>query len=155
MSNIDMEKLEEYLISFEFILCYQNGTLIDNNVKKEPMIFRTGANEMLPALEAELIELKVGEKKRVFLSAKKAYGPILEEKFREFPCEAIPEVARQIGRKVMAVSPDGNEEMVDVVDIRGDKIVLNFNHPLAGKDLRFDVTVITKTPVVCELLILK
>ena len=145
-SGVDhIEYSEGYLISFEFILCYQDGKLIDNNVDKVPMAFRTGADEMLPALEAELIKLEVGEKKRVFLSAKEAYGPILEENFREFPLEAIPEVARQTGRKVMAASPGGNEEIVDVVDIRGDKVVLNFNHPLAGIDLRFDVTVITKT----------
>ena len=107
--------------------------------------FVTSGEHVLALLGFGASAWEVGEKKRVFLSAKEAYGPILEENFREFPLEAIPEVARQTGRKVMAASPGGNEQMVDVVDIRGDKVVLDFNHPLAGIDLRFDVTVITKT----------
>lgn len=137
----------QYEISFTFSLCYINGQPIDNNIDKAPMCFRTGVNEMLPALEAELIKLEAGESKRIFLSAKNAYGPVLDRKFQKFPLEAIPEQTRQIGRKVMAVSPDGSEEMVDVVDIQDGQVVLNFNHPLAGKDLRFDVTVVSKNAV--------
>ncbi len=81
----------------------------------------------------------------MFLNADEAYGPIRKENFRHVPLGAIPEPARQVGRKVVARAPDGSGEMVDVVDIRGDKVVLNFNHPLAGKDLRFDVKIISKS----------
>jgi len=143
----DMKNSEEYLISFEFTLCDSKDRVIDSNVDKEPMSFKTGCDEMLPALETELIQLEIGEKKRVFLSAEKAYGPIQKSNFRKFPLEYIPEPARQIGRKVMARAQGGNEEMVDVIDIRGDTVVLNFNHPLAGKDLRFDVKIKTKVSV--------
>jgi len=144
---IEMKNKEEFMISFEFSLCYQNGELIDSNVDKEPMSFRTGVDEMLPTLEKVLIDLDVLEEKRVFLSADEAYGPVRNDLIRKFPLKSIPESARQIGRKVMAMAPDGSEEMVDVIDIRGDQIALNFNHPLAGKDLRFDVKIITKTNI--------
>ncbi len=134
--------VEGHLISFEFTLRLDNGEIIDSNVGKEPMSFQSGAGDMLPALEEALIPLQVGETKTVTLAPEKAYGPIVDEAFREFPLEAIPEEARQVGRKVMSRAPDGTEAMVDVVEIRGDKVVLDFNHPLAGQTLCFDVKIV-------------
>jgi FKBP-type peptidyl-prolyl cis-trans isomerase 2 len=133
---------EGHLISFEFTLRFEGGEVIDSNVGMEPMSFQSGVGEMLPALEDELIQLNVGESKTVILPSEQAYGPTLEEAYREFPLEAMPEAARQVGRKVMSRAPDGSEEMVEIVDIRGDKAVLDFNHPLAGKTLHFDVKVL-------------
>lgn len=134
--------VEGHLISFEFTLRLENGQVIDSNVGKEPMSFQSGTGDMLPALEEALIPLQVGETKTVTLPPEKAYGPISDEAFREFPLESIPEEARQVGRKVMSRAPDGTESMVDVVEIRDDKVVLDFNHPLAGQTLCFDVKII-------------
>lgn len=142
-----MIEVEGSLISFEFTLSYESGQEIDSNVNGEPMVFQTGAGEMLPALEEELLKLKVDETATITLTEDQAYGPVTEEAFKEFPLEMIPEEARDVGRKVMSRAPDGSETMVDVVEIRGDKAVLDFNHPLAGQTLVFNVKILANEPL--------
>lgn len=135
------------LIAFEFTLSFENGEVVDSNVGGEPMMFQSGAGEMLPALEATLVQMEIGEQRSLVLSPEQAYGPYSEANWRAFPLTAIPEAARQIGRKVVSRAPDGSEETVEVVDIRGDKILLDFNHPLAGKTLCFEIQVLVNQPL--------
>lgn len=131
-----------HLIAFEYTLRLENGQEVDSNVGQEPFIFQTGADEMLPALEAELLQLQAGETKRVILSPEQAYGPVTTANFKEVPFDVIPEAARAVGRKVAAARPDGSEQIVDVVAVRENTVVLDFNHPLAGKTLHFEVKVL-------------
>jgi len=131
------------IISIEFTMSLVSGRKLDSNVGGEPMIFQTGADEMLPALEEILIDMKPGEETSVTLTPDRAYGPVKDEEFREFPLNSIPEEARDVGRKIMCRAPDGTERMVDVTEIRGDKVVLDFNHELAGQSLRFDLKVLS------------
>ena len=140
-------KVEGNLIAFEFTMRYETGQEIDSNVGGEPMVFHSGAGEMLPALEEALLKMAVNETASITLTEDQAYGPVTEHAFKEFPLEMIPEEARQVGRKVMSRAPDGTETMVDVVDIKGDKAVLDFNHPLAGQTLIFDVKVLSNEPL--------
>ncbi len=127
------------MIVFEFTVFGEDGEQLGSNVGENPRIFQAGANEMLPALERELVEMEEGESRSITLSPEDAYGPIRVEAFREFPLESIPEKARQVGRKVMGRTPDGHEETFDVVGIRGDKVVIDMNHPMAGRTLRFEI----------------
>lgn len=142
-----MIQVEGNLISFEFTLSYESGKEIDSNVNGEPMVFQTGADEMLPALEEQLLKLKVDETATITLTEEQAYGPVSKEAFKEFPLDMIPEEARAVGRKVMSRAPDGSETMVDVVDIKGDMVVLDFNHPLAGETLVFNVKILANEPL--------
>ncbi len=137
-------QVDGYLIGFEYTLSLDNGQVLDSNVGKDPMVFHTGEGEMLPALEEEMLAMKEDESKKITLPPEKAYGPIQQEAFREFPLDAIPEEARQVGRKVMSRSPQGDEQMVDVARIEGDKVILDFNHELAGETLCFDIKIINK-----------
>jgi len=94
---------------------------------------------MLPALERELVAMKQGERRPIVLPPVEAYGPVLDEELRALPLDAIHEQARQVGRKVMARSPDGSEEMFDVVALQGDRVVIDMNHLLTGRTLQFDL----------------
>jgi FKBP-type peptidyl-prolyl cis-trans isomerase 2 len=134
------------LIAFEFSVFGESGEELGGNVGENPRIFQVGANEMLPALEKELAEMEVGESRSVVLLPENAYGPVRPEAFHEFPLESIPEDARQVGRKVMGRAQDGSEDMFDIVEIRGDKAVIDMNHPLAGCTLRFEVKVLHNDP---------
>ncbi|MDP6979029.1 MAG: FKBP-type peptidyl-prolyl cis-trans isomerase [Myxococcota bacterium] len=134
------------LIAFEFTVFGEAGEELGGNVGENPRIFQVGAGEMLPAVERALVDLAAGECRSIVLSPEQAYGPIRDEAFREFPLDSIPEEARQVGRKVMGRGPDGSEDMFDIVAIRDDKVVIDMNHPLAGRTLRFELKVLHNNP---------
>ena len=84
------------------------------------------------------------ETRSVVLPPEAAYGPIRPEAFREFPLEGIPEQARRVGRKVVGRAPDGSEDLFDIVEIRDATAVIDMNHPLAGRTLRFELRVLKR-----------
>jgi FKBP-type peptidyl-prolyl cis-trans isomerase 2 len=132
------------VIAFEFEVFGEAGDLLGGNVNGNPRIFEVGAGEMLPALERQIVEMEEHETRSILLAPEDAYGPIDPAAFREFPLESIPEPARQVGRKVTGRAPDGSEDVFDVVDVRDGKVVLDMNHPLAGRTLRFEIRVLTR-----------
>jgi FKBP-type peptidyl-prolyl cis-trans isomerase 2 len=93
----------------------------------------------LTALEAELEGLTAGDKKIVALDAVNGYGEINDEAFQEVPLEQIPEDARVVGAMLQA---QGFPGPLRVAEIKDDVAILDFNHPLAGKDLSFDITIV-------------
>lgn len=135
-------KVDGKLIAFEYTLSTGNGEIIDSNVRQTPMFFQTGVDELLPDLEEALLSMAVGERKQVLIPPERAYGPITESPPR-VPAGIDTRKARRIGHKLMSRTRDGAERMVEVVAVGDDKVVLDFNHPLAGQSLHFDVTVIT------------
>ena len=129
-------------VIFEFTVFDETGEQLGTNVDGRPNAFDPGGGDVLPALEQELVEMEENECRSIVLRPEDAYGPVRQEAFREFPCESIPEQARQVGRKVVGRAPDGSEDLFDVVEIRGDRVVLDMNHPMAGRTLRFEVKVL-------------
>ena len=131
-------------IAFEFQVFGESGDLLGGNVGGKPRIFEVGAGEMLPALERQIVEMQEHETRSIVLPPEAAYGPIDPAAFREFPLESVPEPVRQVGRKVAGRAPDGSEDVFDVVELRDDKVVLDMNHPLAGRTLRFEIKVLAR-----------
>jgi len=137
--------VEGDLIAFEFSVFGEAGEPLGGNVGETPRIFEAGAHEMLPAIEKELVQMEEGESRSIILSPDEAYGPVRKEAFCEFPLEDIPEPARQVGRKVVGRAPDGSEDLFDVVEIRdATTAVIDMNHPLAGRTLRFTIKVVRR-----------
>ncbi|MGB7215930.1 MAG: peptidylprolyl isomerase, partial [Gammaproteobacteria bacterium] len=88
----------------------------------------------------ELEGLDVNDRKEIRLAAADAYGEVRDDAFREVPAEQIPEGARRVGAQLTAQGYDGP---IRVHEVKGDTIVLDFNHPLAGQDLTFDIRVVS------------
>jgi FKBP-type peptidyl-prolyl cis-trans isomerase 2 len=128
-------------VGIEYTLTLDDGTQVDSNVGGEPLVFQQGAHQILPALEEALAGLKVGDTKEVALTAEQGYGPVREEGFQEVDAGMIPENARVEGTMLVADDGAGNKRPVRVHEIKGDKIVVDLNHPLAGKALTFAVRV--------------
>ena len=143
----EMLNLGGHLIAFHFTMRDEKEVVIDSNVGKDPMIFQTGVGEMLPAIEEALLKMDVGITQRVILSPEQAYGEVVKEAYKDFPAKMIPEDARQVGRKIMSRAPDGEERMVDVVAVTDETVTLDFNHPLAGMTLLFDLKVVSNEPL--------
>lgn len=130
-------------ISLEYTVFLEDGTQIDTNVGEPPLVFELGMGQMFPAIEEQIIGLKVGEQKKITLQPEDAYGHIVEEAFREVELSAIPDQFRHVGAVFGIQDPAGGIFPIRVHQINDDKAVLDFNHPLAGKSLHFDVKVIS------------
>ena len=130
------------VVSIEYTLTLDSGTKVDSNVGGEPLKFTQGQSQILPALQEALVGLAVGDSKSVTLAPEEGYGPVHEEAFHEVEAQRIPPDARQVGIQLTAQDEQGNEHPIRVHEIRDDKVVLDFNHPLAGETLQFDVKIL-------------
>ena len=117
--------------------------LVQSNAEQPPLTYVQGEGNLLPALEEALLGRKVQDEFDVELSAERAYGPVNDELFREVPSDQVPEEAREEGSLLSAPGYDGP---IRVSEVRDDVVVLDFNHPLAGEDLKFRITVLSVTP---------
>jgi len=132
-------------VSFAYTLTSE-GETIESNVGDEPLVYTQGGGQILPALEAELAGLTAGDKKTVNLAAADAYGEVRQDAMQEVPLEQLPEGARTVGAMLQAPGFPGPIRVAEVTETVA---VLDFNHPLAGKDLTFDIEIITveATPI--------
>ncbi|MDH3603322.1 MAG: peptidylprolyl isomerase [Candidatus Tectomicrobia bacterium] len=129
-------------VGIEYTVVLENGSTVSSNVGEEPFVFRQGDRKMLPALQAALEGLKVGDRKHITLPPEQAYGPVQPEAFHEVPSTDIPASSRKVGALLATQDPDGHQQEVRVHEVKGDTIVLDLNHPLAGKTLSFDIRII-------------
>jgi FKBP-type peptidyl-prolyl cis-trans isomerase SlyD len=129
-------------VSIEYTIRLEDGTLADSNVGREPLVYAHGAGELMPGLERALEGMAVGESKQGALEAKEAYGAIDAELFQEVEISRIPEADRRVGAKLIYRDETGEGQIVRVHEVRGDRIVVDMNHPFAGSDVRYEVKVL-------------
>lgn len=125
------------IISFHYHLTDVAGTTIDKSDAGEPLLFLTGAGQIIPGLESELVTMSTGDKKRVEVAAHEAYGEKDLQKITTVKRDQLPK--REIKPGDMFRGHAG--EMVTVTAVNGDTIVIDSNHPLAGQRLVFDVEI--------------
>jgi FKBP-type peptidyl-prolyl cis-trans isomerase SlyD len=129
-------------VSLEYTVFLEDGTQIDTNIGEEPLMFVLGSHQVFPALESELLGLKIGDTKKITLTPDEAYGPVVPEAFREVELEAVPAQFRFVGAVLGVQDPSGGVFPIRVHEIKKEKVTLDFNHPLAGKTLQFEVKVV-------------
>jgi FKBP-type peptidyl-prolyl cis-trans isomerase SlyD len=132
---------EGSFVSIEYTLTDETGTIIDTNVGKEPLTYIQGAGQIVKGLERELNGLKVGDQKKVSVKPEDGYGPVNEKAFQEVPREKIPAEAQKAGAMLMTKAPDGRSIAMRVHEVKDKTIIVDLNHPLAGKTLHFDVKI--------------
>ena len=130
------------LVSIEYTLKLDDGTTVDSNVGEDPLTYTQGSSEILPALEEALLGRAVGDTKEVKLSAEQGYGPVNSEAYQEVELSMVPEDARTAGTMLVASGPDGQQQPIRVHEVREETVILDFNHPLAGQALNFDIKVL-------------
>jgi FKBP-type peptidyl-prolyl cis-trans isomerase 2 len=130
------------LVSFDYTLKGTDGKLIESSKGKEPLKYVHGQKMMIPGLEKELTGMKVGGEKHVTIKPEDAYGPINPQAFQEIPKEKIPVNGLKLGAILAAKSPDGQVIPMRVHEIKETTVVMDMNHPMAGKTLVFDVKVV-------------
>jgi FKBP-type peptidyl-prolyl cis-trans isomerase 2 len=127
-------------VGFEYTLTLEDGSVVQSNEGGEPFLFVHGESQILPALEEQMLGLAVDDEKQVALSAAEAYGELNPDAFQEVALEQIPEAARQVGAELKA---SGFEGPIKVEEVRDETVLLNFNHPLAGQALTFNIKVLS------------
>ena len=129
-------------VSIEYTLKLDDKNVFDTNVGADPLTFVHGSRQIVPGLEKALEGMKVGESKQVTVKPEEGYGLVHNEAFLELDKEKIPNDARQVGARVQGRTGDGKMVTARVAEIKDGTVVLDFNHPLAGKTLYFVVKVL-------------
>lgn len=131
------------IVTIEYTLSDDDGTEVDSNVNGKPMVYTQGNGELLPAVEQALDGAVAGERRQFILPPEKAFGEVMADYVQEVDINKLPEDARRAGAALIISNDKGQEQMIRVKEIKGNKAVIDFNHPLAGKTLHFDIKVIS------------
>lgn len=120
-----------------------DGQIFDSSLEREPIEFTMGEGQLIPGFEKGLLDMKVNEKKTVEIPSEEAYGAPREELVQEVEKSQLPEeIKPEPGMGLVSKGPDGREMNLVVKEVKENTIVVDGNHPLAGKDLIFDLEVI-------------
>ncbi|WP_066218187.1 FKBP-type peptidyl-prolyl cis-trans isomerase [Formosa haliotis] len=120
-----------------------DGQVFDSSEGREPLEFTLGQGQMIPGFEKGLIDMKLNEKKTISLSKDEAFGEANPELIQEVQKSQLPpEIQPEVGMGLISKAPDGTEHNLTIVAVKDDSIVLDANHPLAGKDVVFDIEVV-------------
>lgn len=120
-----------------------DGTEFDSSREREPLEFKLGDGTLLPDFEAAVIGMREGERKRITIPCAGAYGEHEAELNLEVPREALPDdIELSAGTVLQAQGPEGQTASFRVLEIEGDQVMMDGNHPLAGHDLAFDLELV-------------
>ena len=113
------------------------------NISTVSAIVACGAGAVIAGFDEGVIGMKKGEKKTINIPADKAYGQYDEKKMGEYPKANVPkEMELKVGAKMFLQSPEGGVALATIKEIKDDVVILDLNHPLAGKDLTFEVEIV-------------
>lgn len=133
------------VISFNYTLKDDQGAVIESTANKQPLTFLSGQNQIIPKLEEALNGMLIGGKKNVKVDAAQAYGEYDEKAIQNVKKEQFPAEAKlEVGMTYLANSPDGKQMPFTITEVKESNITVDFNHPLAGKNLEFDVELVDK-----------
>lgn len=120
-----------------------DGTVFDSSVGGEPLEFTLGSGQLIPGFEKAVTGLAVGESTTALIPSDEAYGPRREDGIIQVPRSNIPpEIKPEAGMQLQMQTHDGRPVPVVVVGVDEANITVDANHPLAGKDLTFEIEVV-------------
>ena len=130
----------------------QDGSVFDSSEGRAPLEFEVGAGMMIPGFENGVMGMGMGEKKTIQIPAAEAYGELQEELFMEFPRDRFPEdMQPEPGMTLNMSNGAGQHFPVVIAEVKEEYVLLDANHPLAGKDLIFDIEIVeikSKSPLI-------
>ncbi len=137
-----VEISENKLVKLNYKGTLDDGTVFDSSEGREPLEFISGVGMIIPGLDKGIKGLKTGDKKQIKIESKDAYGPVMEEAIQVVPKDQFPsDIKLEVGMQLAAQGPQGTIPVV-IKEIKDDSVTVDFNHPLAGKDLTFDVEIV-------------
>lgn len=130
-------------VSVHYTGTLTSGEVFDSSLEREPLKFTLGKGQLIPGFERAIMGLSVGEKATTNIPSKEAYGEHNSEMVLEVPKNQLPpELDAQVGMQLQLNQPDGQAIPVQITQIKEEMVTIDANHPLAGKDLNFDIEII-------------
>lgn len=121
-----------------------DGSVFDSSEGRDPLEFTFGQGQVIPGLETGMEGMAVGDKRTVEVPADQAYGPVHEEARQPVPRDQMPDdMPLEVGTQVQAQNEQGQVMVLTVHEVTETHVILDANHPLAGKDLTFAVELIS------------
>lgn len=121
----------------------EDGWVFDSSVERGPLQFQLGVGQMIPGFEKAVLGMKVGEKKTVTIPSDEAYGPRRDDMVVEVPREQLPsDITPEVGLLLETTRPDGGTIIVIITKVTDTTVTIDANHPLAGKDLIFEIELV-------------
>ena len=131
-----------HVVSMEYTLKV-DGEVADTSEGRAPLEYVHGAGNIIPGLEREMIGMQVGESKNVVVPAVDAYGEENEKAFMDVPRDQFPkEIPMKVGTEIQVQNQEGQPMYACIDTVDENTVRLDFNHPLAGKELHFSVKVV-------------
>ncbi|AYF45406.1 MULTISPECIES: FKBP-type peptidyl-prolyl cis-trans isomerase [Halobacteriovorax] len=129
------------VIGFNYTLTNSNNEVLDTSSEHGPLLFLEGVGQIIPGLEEKVIGMAVGEKAKIDVAAADAYGNkndelIIKVQKSQFPADAQLNIG-----DVFQVNQDQGLPPFTIVELQGEEVTLDGNHPLAGQDLTFDIEI--------------
>lgn len=133
---------ENSVVQFEYTLKSDTGEILDSSEDGGPMTYLHGHEQIVPGLEQALAGRKVGDTFDVRVAAKDGYGDRDEDAVFDVPRDRLPTgVELQVGMELASQTPSGEPLFLRVVKLAKDAVTMDANHPLAGENLNFSITV--------------
>ena len=130
------------VVSMEYTLTV-DGEVLDSSKDAGPLQFLAGYDNIVPGLEREMTGMKIGESKDVLVLPEDGYGEFDEEAFMEVPRSEFPsDMELEAGLELNVSDEDGQHQLAFVESFNDETVRLDFNHPLAGAELQFNVKVV-------------
>lgn len=148
MASTDLTVQNDMVVTLEFDLYLADGELFDTTDGDEPVMIIQGRGHIVPGLESALYGMRIGDEKDVVVDADEGYGEYDEDDAQWFAMDLFDEgIELEPGVEVEVTDEESDEVMLAyIAEVTDDEVLLDFNHPLAGEQLRFHVKVVGIRP---------
>lgn len=133
---------ENVFVAFDYTLTLDSGEEVDKSPAGQPLGFITGSSQIIPGLEKQMMGMTKGDSVKLSVDSESAYGPVNPELFQEVKRDQFPaEMEIKAGMTFQSQGPQG-PMVINVKELKDDDtVIIDLNHPLAGKRLHFDVSI--------------
>jgi len=131
-------------VSVHYRGTFDDGTQFDSSYDRgEPITFTVGSGQMISGFDSSIPGMSVGETKNITVSPENAYGPRVDEAVQTVPLTAFQEGSEFVpGATIQGTGPTGQPFMAKIESCDDTNVVLDFNHPMAGKSLNFEIELV-------------
>jgi len=135
-----MAIVENQIVSIEYEV-KDGDNIVDSNIGGSPLVFMFGKGQIIPGLESGIVDMNIGDKAEVKVAPADAYGEYNNEAKQEVPKDQFDGIDLEVGMSLYGQGEDGGTVQVTVKEIGEENVIIDFNHPLAGKTLVFNVSI--------------